>query len=42
MIDLKQLRDAPEEFKTAAARRDTGLVPHLDAILELVPSRDGR
>ncbi|MCZ6916664.1 MAG: serine--tRNA ligase [Gemmatimonadetes bacterium] len=35
MIDLKQLRDAPEEFKAAAARRDAGLVPALDAILEL-------
>lgn len=35
MIDLKQLRDAPEEFKAAAGRRDAGLVPALDAILEL-------
>jgi seryl-tRNA synthetase len=35
VIDLKQLRDAPEEFKAAAARRDADLVASLDAILEL-------
>ena len=35
MIDLKRLRDAPEEFKAAAARRDAGLVSQLDDILKL-------
>ena len=35
MIDLKQLRDAPGEFKAAAARRDADLVASLDAILDL-------
>ncbi len=33
MIDLKRLRDAPDTFKTAAARRDPELIPLLDAIL---------
>lgn len=35
MIDLKKLRDAPDEFKASAARRDPDLVSRLDAILEL-------
>ena len=33
MIDLKQLRDAPDVFKAAAARRDPELPDKLDAIL---------
>ncbi len=33
MIDLKQLRDAPDVFKAAAARRDPELPNKLDAIL---------
>ena len=39
MIDLKRLRDAPDEFKAAAARRDANLIPQLDAILELDEQR---
>ncbi len=35
MIDIKQLRDSPNEFKAAAARRDRDLIPRLDAILEI-------
>ena len=35
MIDLKRLRDAPEEFKAALARRDAGLISQLDDILGL-------
>jgi seryl-tRNA synthetase len=39
MIDLKRLRDRPEEFKAAAARRDPGLVAQLDAILAMEARR---
>ena len=35
MIDLKWLRDAPDEFKAAAARRDAEIVPQLDALLDM-------
>ncbi len=35
MIDIKRLRDSPNEFKAAAARRDRDLISRLDAILEL-------
>ena len=35
MIDLRRLRDAAEEFKAAAARRDSDLIPKLEAILDL-------
>ena len=35
MIDIKRLRDSPNEFKAAAARRDRDLMPRLDAILEI-------
>ncbi|MCZ6856536.1 MAG: serine--tRNA ligase [Gemmatimonadetes bacterium] len=35
MIDIKRLRDSPDEFKAAAARRAPDIIPQLDAILEL-------
>lgn len=39
MIDIKRLRDEPDEFKAAAARRDPDLVPQLDTILEIEARR---
>ena len=35
MINLRQLRDAADEFKAAAARRDSALIPKLEALLDL-------
>ena len=39
MIDIKRLRDSPDEFKAAAARRGRDLIPQLDAILKLDAQR---
>jgi seryl-tRNA synthetase len=41
VIDIKRLRDAPDAFKAAVARRDPELVSQLDAILELDAKRRG-
>ncbi len=39
MINIKRLRDSPDEFKAAAARRDRDLISQLDAILALDAQR---
>ncbi len=39
MINIKRLRDSPDEIKAAAARRDRDLISQLDAILALDAQR---
>ena len=39
MINIKRLRDSPDEFKAAAARRDRDLISQLDTILALDAQR---